>query len=205
MTKLDLKKELKALYQPSTKEPVVVTVPPMHYLMMDGEGDPNTNPLYKEVVGTLYAVAYAIKFTMKKQMDTDFVVMPLEGLWYPVEGQMWDMEDRSGWRWTMMIAQPEMVTAELVERVAAETAKKKDLPRLGELRFEEYQEGESAQILHIGPYKDEVPTVARLHSFIEEQGYQMAGHHHEVYLSDPNRVAAAKMKTVIRYPVKRDA
>ncbi len=198
--KIDLKRQHKDLYRAAT-DPALVEVPPLPYLMFDGSGDPN-GPAYQEALGALYAVAYALKFA-SKGAGTDFVVMPLEGLWWSDDLAEFSMEDRAAWRWTAMIAQPGHVTEAMVA-AAIETARgKKNPPGLDRVRFETYHEGLAAQVMHIGPYADEAPIIARLHAWIEAEGYTHHGakHHHEIYLSDPRRVAPEKMKTIIRQPV----
>ena len=203
MSKIDFKKELRHLYQPSAKEFVVVDVPPMNFLMIDGHGDPNTAQEYQDAVEALYAVAYALKFMSKKQKGMDYVVPPLEGLWWLENMEEFSTEDKSAWNWTMMVMQPESVTREMFEAALEQVEKKKNLPALSKLRLETYHEGLAVQILHIGSYDDEAPTIARMHAFIDENGYEPAGKHHEVYLSDPRKVAPEKLKTVLRQPVRK--
>jgi hypothetical protein len=200
---LDYKKELKHLYRPSAKAYAVVDVPPMNFLMIDGHGDPNTAQEYQEAVEALYAVAYALKFTSKKEKGMDYVVPPLEGLWWAENMETFTTEDKSAWDWTMMIMQPEWVTRDMFEKALKQVEKKKDLPALSKLRLEAYHEGLSVQILHIGPYDAEAPTIAGMHAFAAENGYQLAGKHHEIYLGDPRRVAPEKLKTVLRQPVRK--
>jgi len=203
MTKIDLKKELKHLYRPSAKKISVVEVPPMQFLMIDGQGDPNTARAYTEAVEALYAVAYKIKFASKKHLQKDFTVMPLEGLWWAEDMSTFDAQNKASWLWTAMIMQPDWIDADMVERAKEVAAQKKELPALPKMRFETLAEGLAVQILYTGPYADEAPTIARLHTFIHENGYQRVGKHHEIYLSDPRRVAPEKLKTVIRQPVSR--
>ena len=202
MQKIDFKKEFKQLYRPSAKKISVVDVPPMQFLMIDGQGDPNTSQVYTDAVEALYAVAYTLKFASKKQLARDFTVMPLEGLWWVEDMSDFSTKDKDSWLWTAMIMQPDWIDATMVEAAKEAAAKKKDLPALPGLRFERYHEGLAAQILYIGPYADEGPTIARLHAFIAENGYRLAGKHHEIYLSDPRRTAPEKLKTVIRQPMK---
>ena len=202
MTKTDLKKEFKHLYRPSAKKMAIVDVQPMQFLMIDGHGDPNTDPSYVEALEALYAVAYPLKFMSKKQLERDYTVMPLEGLWWADDMASFNMEDKSAWDWTMMIMQPDWIGAEMVEEASEAAARKKALPALPKLRLQTYHEGLSAQIMYFGPYSDEGPTIARLHAFIAENGYQLAGKHHEIYLSDPRRTAPQKLKTVLRQPMK---
>jgi hypothetical protein len=203
MSKLDLKKEFKHLYNPSTKEFSLVDVPPMHFLMIDGSGDPNTAQSFKDAMEALYAVAYTIKFAVKKSGGEDFTVMPVEGLWWADDMDHFSMDAKDIWKWTVMIAQPDQVTEDIVKAAIAETDRKKNPAALPLLRFETFHEGLSAQFMHIGPYADEAPTIAHMHSWIIEQGYNYhgAGKHHEIYLSDPRRVAPEKMRTVVRQPV----
>ena len=199
MSKIDFKKELKHLYRPSTKEFDVVDVPAMDFLMIDGHGDPNTAQEYADAVQTLYGVAYKLKFLSKKEEGLDYVVPPLEGLWWVEDMTQFSAADKSAWDWTMMVMQPEFLTQEMLQKVLDEV---QDLPALPKLRVETYLEGLSVQIMYIGPYSDEEPTIARMHTFIDENGYVTAGKHHEIYLSDPRRVAPEKLKTVIRQPIK---
>jgi hypothetical protein len=203
MPKIDLKKELKHLYQPSAKEVAVVDVPEMNFLMIDGAGDPNTSQEYQDAIEALYAVAYALKFVVKKRdPEVDYVVPPLEGLWWAEEMNAFRMGDKDAWQWTAMIMQPEVVTQELVDEAVQEVARKKDPPALPKIRFESYPEGLSVQIMHIGPYSEEAPTIEKLHAFAQQNGYQLRGKHHEIYLSDPRRTAPDRLKTVIRQPVQ---
>jgi hypothetical protein len=201
MPTIDYKKELKQLYAPSAKEVVQIQVQPLLFLMIDGQGDPNTAPEYTAAVETLYALAYALKFKVKRGASgMDFAVMPLEGLWWGAGIDWHDAGQRTNWQWTMMIMQPEHVTAALFEQALAETHNKKPALALDRVRFERYDEGLAAQILHIGPYATEGPTVARLHAFIEQQGRTPRGKHHEIYLGDPRKSAPEKLRTVIRQP-----
>ncbi len=201
MTKIDLKTELKHLYTAPRRDAVLVDVPEMSFLMLDGEGDPNTSKEFEDAVGALYTVSYALKFMVKKEHAIDYVVMPLEGLWWTDDMSGFSLEDKNLWKWTLMIMQPEHVTKSLFDCALRRVEKKKSLPGLPKARFERFHEGLSAQIMHIGPYSDEAPTVQMLHSFIEQKGYRLRGRHHEIYLSNPRRSAPEKMKTLIRQPV----
>jgi len=203
MSKTDFKKELKHLYRPSAKEFVVVDVPPMSFLMIDGHGDPNTAQAYADAVETLYAVAYALKFMSKREKGMDYVVPPMEGLWWVDNMAEFSTQDKSAWDWTMMIMQPEWVTQEMFEEALRQVEKKKNPPALSKLRLEAYDEGLSTQIMHIGPYEAEAPTIASMHAFIDRNGYQPAGKHHEIYLGDPRKVAPEKLKTVLRQPIRK--
>jgi hypothetical protein len=204
MPKIDFKKELKHLYGPSAKKFEVVDVPPMNFLMLDGHGDPNTAQEYKDALEALYAVSYKLKFVSKKELGKDYVVPPLEGLWWAEDMEAFTAaRDKSAWDWTMMIMQPQWITQEMVE-AAVKQVEKKGLPALPKLCLETYHEGLAVQILHIGSYDDEAPTIAKMHhEFMPESGYEPAGKHHEIYLSDPRQVAPEKLKTVLRQPVRK--
>jgi len=206
MASLDLKRTMKHLYAPSEKTVSVVTAGPLPYLMIDGEGDPNTSDQYVKAVQALYAVAYAIRFACKAAGDV-FTVMPLEGLWTlgrdPDVAFTLTSDDKETFTWTLMILQPEFVTDAILVSAVATARKKKNPARLDEVRFEVYDEGEAVQIMHRGPYAAEGPTVATLHQHIEENGWSLAGIHHEIYLSDPRRVAPERMRTIIRQPFAR--
>ena len=201
MKKIDFKKELKHLYSPSAKEAAIIEVPKMDFLMVDGQGDPNTAQEYKDAIEALYAVSYALKFMIKKGGDVDYVVMPLEGLWWTEDMTKFTMGNKDAWKWTSMIMQPPYVTQELVQKTLKQVEEKRNLSALSKMRFESFHEGLSAQIMHIGPYSAEGPTIERLHNFIREKGYGLRGKHHEIYLSDPRRSKPGKLKTIIRQPI----
>lgn len=203
MLEIDLKKDLKALFNPPSKAPTLVEVPPLNFLMIDGQGDPNTSEAYRDAVQALYSVAYTLKFSLQKRGVARYSVMALEGLWWADDMDDFLRADKGAWRWTMMIMQPDVVTPEHVREAIEEAGRKKPLPALDRLRFERFDEGLSAQVMHIGPYATEGPTIQRLHAFIREQGYANRDKHHEIYLSDPNRTAPERMKTVIRQPVQK--
>ena len=197
MEDIDLKKTLKPLYAPS-KNFETVTVPEMTFLMVDGQGNPNHSPEYAQAVEALYSVAYTIKFALKKEIEKNYAVMPLEGLWWVPDMREFSTENKDAWYWTMMILQPSEVTPDRFHHACAEAGKKKDLPALPKMRLEPYHEGLSAQVLYFGAYADEGPTIARLHEFIHAQGGTLSGKHHEIYLGDPRKTAPEKLKTVIR-------
>ena len=203
VTRLDLKKDLKHLYQPSAKAFSIIDVPAMSFLMIDGKGDPNTSQDYKDALEALYSAAYTLKFAIKKGEGIDYPVMALEGLWWADDMSTFSMDRRSEWQWTMMIMQPEVVTRGHADAAIKEAQVKKGFPALSKIRFDCYAEVTAAQILYFGAYKDEGPTIARLHEFITDSGYERAGKHHEIYLGDPRRTAPEKLKTVIRQPVRK--
>ena len=200
--KIDFRKELKHLYNSSAKKVEIVDVLMMNFLMIDGSGDPNTAQEYKDSVEALFAIFYALKFMLKKEKGVDYGVLPLEGLWWTDDMIQFSMENKDVWKWTAMIMQPEYVTEGLVNKSLEQVEKKKNPPALPKIKFESFHEGLSAQIMHIGPYSVEGPTIERLHNFIKENGYELKGKHHEIYLSDPRRSAPERMKTIIRQPMR---
>ena len=201
-TKVDFKRELKDLYA-AGRGPELVEVPELAFLMIDGHGDPNTAVEYVQAIEALYGVAYAAKFAIKRDPDgVDYGVMPLEGLWWASDMSTFTSDDKSSWEWTMMVMQPDLVTPQLFDEVRANAARKKSSDAIGRVRLERFDEGLAAQIMHVGPYAAEAPTIQRLHAFITEQGYERAGKHHEIYLSDPRRAAPEKLRTIVRQPVK---
>jgi len=202
MEKIDLKKELRHLYSSSSKEVIIVDVPEMSFLMVDGMGDPNTAKDYQDAIEALYAVAYALKFMIKKgDSGIDYVVMPLEGLWWTEDMSKFSLENKDLWKWTAMIMQPKEVSGALFSEVLEQAQKKRKLASLSKMRFERFHEGLAAQIMHIGPYSAEGPTIEKLHSYIKQTGYELRGKHHEIYLSDPGRSKPERMKTIIRQPI----
>lgn len=208
MAKIDLKKENKELYNPSREEVSLVNVPEMNFLMIDGQGDPNTSKEYQDAMETLFPVSYKTKFISKKEKSQDYVVMPLEGLWWVDNMEDFTIEDKSGWKWTVMMRQPDFVTRSMINKAMDEVEKKKDPPALSKIRFESLNEGLCAQIMHIGPYSEEGSTVERLHNFIREKEYDFDGirpgeKHHEIYLSDLRRTKPERLRTIIRQPMRQ--
>lgn len=201
MDKIDYKKELKSFYSASATQPTLVDVPTLNYLRVDGVGDPNTSSAYKEAVEALFSLAYTVKFAIKKgPAATDYGVMPLEGLWWVDDMKQFSVTRKNEWQWTLMIMQPAIVTQSMVDTGRAELEKKKDLPALPKVEFAAFKEGKAAQILHVGPFTEEGPTIEKLHQFIAAQGLKLSGKHHEIYLSDIRKAEPAKWKTIIRQP-----
>jgi hypothetical protein len=201
--KVDLQKTYKHLYNPTEKGFHFVDVPDMNYIMLDGTGNPNTSEHYQQVVKALYSMSYGIKFALKAQ-GFDYSVPPLEGLWWMVNMSEFTLENINSWEWTMMIMQPEWVTDAVVESVREVKFRKKKLPLLKNVRFDIYKEGLSVQILYTGAFKNEAPTIAEMHNFIDTNGYQTYGKHHEIYLSDPRKTSEEKLRTILRQPVRKD-
>jgi hypothetical protein len=184
---------------------VIVDVPGMQFLMVDGHGDPNVVQEYQGAVEALYAVAYKIKFASKKQLGKDYVVPPLEGLWWADDIDAFTTaRDKSKWDWTMMIMTPDWITPDMFAEALEQVRSGKNPTALDGVRLERYHEGLSVQTLHIGSYDNEGPTLKKLHEeFIPQNGYAENGKHHEIYLSDPRRVAPEKLKTVLRQPIRK--
>jgi hypothetical protein len=202
MKKIDYRKELKQLYKPSARSVEIVDVPEMNFLMIDGQGDPNTSGEYSEALEALYGVSYALKFMIKKgQWVIDYGVMPLEGLWWVDDMSQFSVDDKTNWKWTAMIMQPEYVTQDLFSAACEQVEKKKQPVGLPKIRFESFSEGKAAQTMHLGPFSEEGPTIRRIHDFIRDNGYIPVGRHHEIYLSDIRKAAPEKWKTIIRQPI----
>ena len=202
--KIDFKKSKKDLYQPSSKEVVEIEVPVMQFLMIDGIGSPGDSKEYQDALAALYPIAFKTKF-LSKVKGKDYVVPPLEGLWWADKMDDFTEGNRDKWKWTMMIMQPDWITQYMIDEAIKITKEKK--PELSELlsklRLEKYKEGRAAQIMHVGPYSEEGPTVQSVHDFIQKKGGKFDGHskkHHEIYLSDPRKANPNAMKTVIRQP-----
>lgn len=205
----DVKRARRELYGAKAGRFDVVEVPPMRFLMADGRGDPNTSADYRAVLEALYPLSYAVRAVCRAELGRVHTVAPLEGLWYADDPRVFTARSKDEWRWTMMIAQPEWVTAELVaaalERVTATTKTKTTTTTpaaVDKVVFREFAEGTAVQTLHVGPYDDEGPTIARMHEeVIPSRGFVPSGHHHEIYLSDARRTDPARLRTILRQPV----
>lgn len=203
--KADLKKELRHLYAPPAGRFVIVDVPAMQYLKVDGQGDPNTSPHYRRAVEWLYSVSYPVKFLSKRELGRDYAVMPLEGLWWAEDMNTFINRQKDKWSWTMMILQPDWITAEMIDRAVSKATVRQGAPP-DSLRFEILDEGLCVQTMHIGSYDEEGPVLAKLHNeFLPENGLAATGHHHEIYIGDPRKTAPERLKTVLRQPVRRVA
>lgn len=206
MPKIDLRKQLKHLYNPPKNKFTVVDVPSMNFLMIDGAGDPNTSQDYRDAIEALYTLSYTLKFAVKLGKyggkKIDYPVMALEGLWWVEDMTQFSDKAKELWQWTMMIMQPDFITRSMFTAARKEVKEKKNPVALAKVCFAKYKEGPSAQIMYIGKFADEGPTIQRLHDFIKESGHKLRGKHHEIYMSDPRRTAPEKLKTVIRQPFK---
>jgi hypothetical protein len=200
--KVDFKKALDS-YRTSRGEFRVLDVPDMQYLMVDGHGDPNTSPAYSDALAALYPVAYKLKFLSKRELGRDYVVPPLEGLWWADDMDSFTTSrDKSRWDWTMMLLVPDWIDQTHVIRAIEQAGANEKPARLDDVRLETLSEGRCVQTLHVGPFDDEGPVLERLHhEVIPHEGLHLAGKHHEIYLSDARKVAPEKLRTILRQPV----
>lgn len=207
MQRIDLKAEFRHCYTQKKDVISVVNVPEMGYLMIDGQGDPsNSASGYMNALQALYALFYTMKFSLKKSKPAlDIAAMPLESLWWADVMNDFATMDRNAWKWTAMIALPAQVTPEMVEAARGIAITKKNIPELNAIRYEKFREGFAAQILHIGPFESEGPSVQKLHEYIAAEGYKPAGKHHELYFSDPSRTKPEAFKTILRQPIIKEA
>ncbi|MEU5160534.1 GyrI-like domain-containing protein [Streptomyces sp. NPDC020875] len=203
MAPYDVKRELKKFYAPRNTAWAVVDVPAQRFIAVDGTGNPNTSPRYTAAVEALYAVAYTVKFAAKRTDGGDFVVGPLEGLWWADDYAAFTTGAKDSWSWTMLIGLPEWITDGMVAEAREAALAKKKRPEIAEVRVVSLHEGPSAQVLHTGPYDDEAPLLAELHdTYLAANGLRPRGRHHEIYLGDPRRTAPEKLRTVLRQPVE---
>jgi hypothetical protein len=213
MEKLDLKKDLKYLYQPSLKKIEAIVVPAMTFLMVDGAIEPGqspgTSPVFAENMQTLYGAAYTLKFAVKKRKEdpVDYPVMALEGLWWVEDGKF-DIRQPGNWKYTLLIMQPDLINDVLFSDALKKLRQKKgDQPAYDRLRLGRFHEGLCVQTMHIGPYVEEPETIRRMEEFMQENHLVdlvgSGGKHHEIYLGDPRRADPSKVKTVLRHPVRR--
>lgn len=176
-------------------------MPEIPYLSIEGKGEPAGKEFVK-AVETLYPLAYGIKGLSKKEAK-DFVVTKLEGLWWIESNKPALKVPRSEWQWKLLIRLPEFVSNQMVESAKTEVAKKKKNPLVNQISFEKIREGKCVQIMHVGPYATEAETITKIKNFIKDNGLMENGYHHEIYLSDPRKVAPEKMKTILRQPVRK--
>lgn len=203
MEKIDFKKKL-SFYKGKVGKPEMVSIPTMNYLQINGIGDPNISKDFRQAIEALYSVAYTLKFMVKKgALGIDYGVPPLEGLWWADDMNDFLSANKENWKWTAMIMQPEFITDALYREGVKAAAGKKVLPALSKMRLEKFDEGLCVQVLYIGPYSAEGPTIQSLHDFAKDNGCQLRGKHHEIYLNDQRRTAPEKLKTIIRQPVSK--
>jgi hypothetical protein len=204
MGKLDLKKELKEVYRASSRTPRIIDVPAGQFITMTGRGAPGGST-YRAALEALYAMAYTLKFQSKAE-GRDFTVMPLEGLWWwddPTITTIADAPSPDAWNWKSMIRTPDFITEAMVARARRDVKAKKGLTSADDTGFETFREGRCAQILHVGPFSEEGPTIQTLHDFIRNNGYAVRGLHHEIYLSNPSRTPPERWNTIIRQPIAK--
>jgi len=203
MEKIDLKKTCKTLYTAPANAFIIVDVPELTYFMVDGHGDPNVSPDYVQAIEALYAAAYTLKFMSKATLGKDYVVPPLEGLWWADDYEDFAARRKDRWSWTMMSLVPDFVGRAMAETAVTRATAKKALPGLARVRVAPLAEGRAVQTLHIGPYDTEGPILRTLHEvFLPANGLVETGLHHEIYLGDPRRSAPEKLRTILRQPVK---
>ena len=201
--KYDVKRHLRKCYAPRNTDWELVDVPELRFLAIDGHGDPNTSAAYRHAVEALYAVAYTAKFASKGGLGKDFVVGPLEGLWWADDMDDFLARRKDNWRWRLLVNVPDWITDGMVEDARRTALVKKGLPAVADVRSQTLREGMSAQVLHIGPYDDETPILTRLHrDYLPAHDLREAGLHHEIYLSDPRRTDPARLRTILRQPVE---
>ncbi|NLU41726.1 MAG: hypothetical protein GXX08_05955 [Firmicutes bacterium] len=209
MEKLDLRKELKHLYQPSAAQIEVVDVPEFKFAMIDGELEkscaPGDSAAFQQALEALFGISYNLKFASKKREinPIDYTVMALEALWWVEDGEF-DIARPDNWKWTAMILQPDHITDSMFQEALEQLKKKRENPAVDKLRLETFREGLCIQTMHIGPYSEEPATIRRMESFAAENGFTYRGRHHEIYLGDPRRSAPEKLKTILRQPVERN-
>ncbi len=193
------------LYKASPKKSAIIKVPATKYLMIDGMGDPNTSKEFQDAIQALYPLAYTIKFGRKKQgKESDYKITPLEALWWSNDPKAFSSGgDKSKWKWTAMIAQPDFIGQSDLKSAAKEAFAKKQLPAINSVRLEKFLEGPAVQMLHVGPYSTVGSTIEQLHVFARESGYEITGKYHEIYLGDPRRSAPEKLKTILRQPIRK--
>jgi hypothetical protein len=199
-TTIDLKRTYRDHYT-ATARPAIVDVPARPCLMIDGSGDPNTSQEYVDAISSLYPIAYGLRKALAGVTGIAYTVMPLEGLWWVDDMRDFDPDDKSNWKWTAFICQPDAVTPEMVAEVIDGVTTVKQLASGHLARLEQFGDGLSAQVLYRGPYSDEGPTIADLHGFVASTGHRLHGKHHEIYLSDARRTDPAKLRTIIRQPM----
>jgi hypothetical protein len=201
MQTIDYRAANRDLLTPKPGKVELVKVPPMRYLMLDGKGDPNHSEEYHGSFAALYGLAYGLKFHYKKQENIDYNLLAIEGLWWTEPAGSFSMEQRENWLWTMMLSIPEFIPEPLIQTFGSELMRKKSIPQMEQVYTSWLEEGECFQIMHIGPYAAEPPTIQFLHSEIQSQGYTPRGKHHEIYLGDPRKSSPEKLKTILRQPV----
>lgn len=213
MKKLDLKREHRDLYSPSLRKVEIVKVPKLQFLMLDGQIEageqPGTSPEFEAAMLAMYGMAYTMKFMLKLRAKdpVDYPVMAMEGLWW-VEDGVFDISIKDNWLYTLLILTPGCVTAKIFETAREQVRRKRgDNPALQRIRLGTFAEGMCMQVMHIGPYATEPATVERMRDFATANGLEdlvgQGGKHHEIYMGDPRKAAPAKLRTILRHPVRK--
>lgn len=203
MEKLDLKKELKQYYKPSANKIEIIEIPEFNFISLEGEGNPNS-PEFEDAIGALYAVAYTTKFAVKQVGGmSDFVVMPLEGLWWADNMEDFVLDNKDNWKWRIMIHLPTFITENFIGVNKVTAFEKKGNGKINEVAFGGFHEGLAVQTMYVGPYAEEHATIKKMHEFAKVHGYKLRGLHHEIYLGDPRKVAPEKLKTILRQPIEK--
>jgi hypothetical protein len=208
--RLDLRRRLAGLYRPSAKAVEEVDVPELLYLALDGRVEGGVGPGESEdfaaAMGAMYGVAYGLKFMSKLDPvdPIDFKLMAMEGLWAPESG-VFEWGKPEPWLYTLLMVQPDHITAAMFHEAVARTKEKHPNPALDLLRIERWREGRCIQIMHIGPYADEPRTLEMMDEYAVGHGLEMIGRHHEIYLGDPRRAQPEKLRTILRHPVSAGA
>lgn len=201
-TKVDLKR--RDSYRARQGEFRLLELPPLRYLMLDGAGDPNTAPRFTRAIETLFPVAYALKFA-SKQHGRDYVVPPLEGLWWASDMEAFTTSrDKAAWQWTLMILTPDWLGEDAVQEAIDAVRRKRELDLLDQVRFATLHEGRCVQTLHVGPFDDEGGVITQMHRWARDAGMALTGAHHEIYLSDFRRADPARWRTILRQPVRAE-
>lgn len=202
MNKIDFKKSLDC-YHAQNHKLHVIDVPKMQYLMIDGHGDPNSSQEFQQAIVALYPVAYKLKFASKQELEKDYVVMPLEGLWWAQDMTTFtSARDKSQWDFTLMIMQPDWITKDMFDTAVKKVAEKDPPAHLSKVRLETLDEGKCVQTLHVGSFDDETEILKQMHNeFIPQHNLSMTKKHHEIYFSDFRKVAPSKLRTILRQPV----
>lgn len=204
MDKFDLKKTLPEYFKVSAGKFSVVNLPKFNYFMVDGKGDPNSDPSYVQAIELLYGASFTLKFKSKNELGQDYVVPPLEGLWWAKDMKSFETRDKSKWSWTMMIMVPSHLSKSFVAQAKNAFHDKKADADVSKLRFDSLNEGLSVQTLHLGPYDAEGSILSKMHNeYMPQNNLVFNGLHHEIYLGDPRKTAPEKLKTVLRQPVRR--
>lgn len=201
METIDYRKLYGNILKPKVGQVEFLQIPAMHFLMIDGHGDPNTSQEYMDTFGALYGIAYTLKFKIKKERQIDYNLLATEGLWWVPDMAQFSTSHKEDWDWTMMLFQPDFISSADIDNAKAQLTKKKNVPGLEKVRYELFEEGLCAQTMHLGPYSAEKPTIELLHQEISMRGYSLRGKHHEIYMGDVRKSAPEKLKTIIRQPV----